>query len=448
MEKNSINKKEMPLKQILSSMIFFLCSYQLIQAQTIDTLKNEKDNCRKQASYVNAILHIPEGYQQLLSEPKWGFYPFGSFETAAFEKDGIAISIFNSDYFCAPSVSMRKLDYNPGKWIKTTYNHFDSLVRVQADTAYNFANISKSQLQKINADRGYIFNENSTRLYRNKYTMHKLIFLEKFDLGGILIVYSYNSQNEKLADKVIKETWGIVTFKNDKDFHPDSAALFGQKIIYLGKFAYANNPEDVKQDSIKFEEYKKKIHANEIIKNGLKLYAQKKYQEATDSFKSALSYDSLSSLAYSYIAYSFEAIKQMDSAWMYLTKGEKAFPRFEGFQLVKGDIYFMENKKDSAFEVYNEMGRNTKKWITCLYVGKKDLSERRFQDALQQFQRADSLFSSSSRSENGEIKFFIGIALNALDPSGSNMDEVKKYMEKAKQLGYKIPENIKQNLGL
>lgn len=73
--------------------------------------------------------------------------------------------------------------------------------------------LTRAQLETLNADKGYIFDFESSAddLYRDKYRKCKVILLHKNNLGSILLKYYYLSNGQNV-DQIISKTLGFVKF--------------------------------------------------------------------------------------------------------------------------------------------------------------------------------------------------------------------------------------------
>ncbi len=244
-------------RPIAVSLLFVLTLTGNLVAQPGDSLPQQLKNAKDQVSAVNAIFKQPPQYKQI-PKTRSGYWGLGNFEEAAFIKDGIVVAVHSTSWFAAPPAPMRSPNYDPVVWIRNMNNRFDSVARSNADAGFACTLVAPGALRKINADRGYIFNKNPnpTTPYRSVYSRAKLLFLQKDDLGLVLLAYYYQPKDEKKVLKEIRKQWGIITFKDDKRFYRDQAGIIGLKTIYLGKFAYANTPEERRNDSLLFEKRK------------------------------------------------------------------------------------------------------------------------------------------------------------------------------------------------
>ncbi|SDC62335.1 hypothetical protein [Niabella drilacis] len=241
-------------KPIGALLIFTLALTGSLFAQPADSLAKQLKGAQEQVAMVNAIFKPPAQYRQI-PKGRSGYWGLGNFEEAAFVKDDIVMVVFSTSWFAAPPAFMRSPNYEPAVWVRNMNNRFDSMARSNADPGFACTPVAIPELRKINANRGYIFNKNPnpSTPYRSVYSRAKLLFLQKDDLGRILLVYYYRPKDEKKVLREIRKQWGMITFKDDKSFYRDQSRGIGQKTIYLGKFAYANTPEERRNDSLLFE---------------------------------------------------------------------------------------------------------------------------------------------------------------------------------------------------
>ena len=241
-------------------LLFIFAFFNSMFAQPVDSLAKQLKSAQEQVAMVNAIFRPPAQYIQI-PKTRWGYWGLGNFEEAAFIKNDIVVAVYSTSWFAAPPVFMRSPDYDPAAWVSTMNNRFDSIAGCNTDPGLTCMSVAPGELRKINADRGYIFNKNpdSSTPYRSVYRQAKLLFLQKDDLGRILVAYYYHPKDENNVRKEIRKQWGMITFKEDKSFYQDQSHTVGQKTIYLGRFAYANTPEEKQTDSLHFEKRKQQL---------------------------------------------------------------------------------------------------------------------------------------------------------------------------------------------
>lgn len=257
----SILAKKMFVARQTTVLFFLILTFAgNLAAQTGDSLLQQLKNVKEQVNAVNAVFRQPARYTQVL-KTRSGYWGPGNFEEAAFTKDDIVVVIFSTGWFAAPPVLMRSLHYDPVVWVRNMNNRFDSIARSNADPGFGCTPVTAGELKKINADRGYIFNKNPdpSSPYRSVYSRAKLLFLQKDDLGRILLAYYYHPKDEHKVLQEIRKQWGMITFNDDKRFYRNQSRTIGQKSIYLGKFSYVNTPEEKRNDSLLFEKRKQQL---------------------------------------------------------------------------------------------------------------------------------------------------------------------------------------------
>lgn len=75
--------------------------------------------------------------------------------------------------------------------------------------------IDETNLKKLNADNGYIYNMKIIYPYLNKYTYCKKALIHKNNVCRAEILYFYTKkEDDKIVDETIKKTWGMLKFKS------------------------------------------------------------------------------------------------------------------------------------------------------------------------------------------------------------------------------------------
>ncbi|WP_289058353.1 hypothetical protein [uncultured Flavobacterium sp.] len=74
--------------------------------------------------------------------------------------------------------------------------------------------IEEKKLKQINADNGYVYNMKIIYPYLNKYNFCKKIIIHKDNVSNAEILFFYTKKDQGKIDKVIKDTWPLLRFKN------------------------------------------------------------------------------------------------------------------------------------------------------------------------------------------------------------------------------------------
>ena len=74
--------------------------------------------------------------------------------------------------------------------------------------------IDTTNLKRLNADNGYIYNMKIIYPYLEKYPYCKKVLIHKNDLYRAEVLYFYNKKEIDNVDDIIQKTWGMLQFKN------------------------------------------------------------------------------------------------------------------------------------------------------------------------------------------------------------------------------------------
>lgn len=110
----------------------------------------------------------------------------------------------------AKELSSKALNQNPDP-------HYIIVAKNFADTVNHKLIIYKEKYLKktFNADNGGMYHRNCTKLYEGIYPLSKAVFIHKEESGYFEISYFYKDQPETEIEKLIKDTAGMLRFKDD-----------------------------------------------------------------------------------------------------------------------------------------------------------------------------------------------------------------------------------------
>ncbi len=173
----------------------------------------------------------------------------------------------------------------------------------------------------INADTVFIYDTKST--YRFKDTVDNygalVVHLVKFDLGYVSLRYYYPLPKRETVLAEINDTWGIIQFKPDNEFtHPNRDAWIPRREdpdLYLGKFSFLNNPDQVRREHEHYEQRKLHGEANSMAMEAHRLAQSGDLDQAKAKLLEALEIDSANKIAYRQLLLLAMDENDEDRAW-------------------------------------------------------------------------------------------------------------------------------------
>jgi|GEM_PF-1191116 len=158
----------------------------------------------------------PKGFSELDSitivKCDDGKFPVGTVIYSLINKDSSVVIAFNNLMSCDttrydPIKNTRR--YDPIQNVRLVKKNFADTIN---HTAFFYP--KEYSIKKFNADIAGEFTRNCPNPFMQKYHKNRFIFLAKADYGEASIIYYYNEDREKDIHEIIKQTAGMLRFKN------------------------------------------------------------------------------------------------------------------------------------------------------------------------------------------------------------------------------------------
>ena len=346
------------------------------------------DSVYSNLQQVNAMMYTPKGYTKLIP-PKLpdslhffgknqeeiqkiisirnSMYPYGVFAyEPLLKKDDIYIKqghswILLTSYFKYNNEDLTEEEYQ----IKVNQGLIDYPAEVGREPLPIVTSVGTQANQLINADTVIIFEPKYTFKLNDTVANYAMmqVNLIKFDLGKIRLYYYYPiNEKQKVLDE-IQQTWGIIRFNNDKDFVPPNQLALDlateKKDLYLGKFSYLNDPEQLEKERAAYAKKEIVKRANQISFEANKLAMDGKTDEAIAKFKEALKVGNHIVSANSGLIFIALSKNDQDAAWDYWSEMNSNIPDEYQTKFNKGLIFTRFNQLDSAVHVFNNLANTT-----------------------------------------------------------------------------------------
>lgn len=213
----------------------------------------------------------------------------------------------------------------------------------------------------INADTVFIYD--TKWKYKFKDTVDNygclVVHLVKFDLGYVSLRYYYPLDKREAALSEISNTWGIVRFKPDREFtHPNHENWTPRREepdLYLGKFSFLNDPEQVKRENDQYEQRKPKGQANSLAMEGLRLARAKDINQAKEKLMEALTIDTNNAIAYRHLLLISLDEDNRNDSWKIWNRLLEKDPKNIETWFLKGLLQKRYNELDSAATTFERI---------------------------------------------------------------------------------------------
>lgn len=221
--------------------------------------------------------------------------------------------------------------------------------------------VNRDALKLINADTALIFTSNTKFKFKDTVDNYEMItvYLLKFDLGVGKVYYYYPIGERMKALQEINQTWGVVRFKPDSEFtHPDHSGHIPkpkEPDLYYGKFAFLNNPDQLKREE---ENYRKKNlngQAAKLVLEGVNFARVKDWGNAKAKYEEALKIDPNHALAYLQLTWLALEQNMEQDARNYWASLNKLQPSSAETWFVKGMLEKRFNQLDNAFITFDKV---------------------------------------------------------------------------------------------
>ncbi|QQD11928.1 hypothetical protein [Sphingobacterium sp. UDSM-2020] len=150
-------------------------------------------------------------------------------EDFAIKKDDVIISVkypINDKWPYFNNIDNKKVDttFRPEQWTiaNNVYKKFLILAKNKVEKC------AIEDVNKLNADEAYLFDFTHDRgdEYRGEYKDCKVLLMHKRNIGSVLVKYYYKPNNRTKADKVMKDTWGKIAFKDQSYFDSLNGVIY------------------------------------------------------------------------------------------------------------------------------------------------------------------------------------------------------------------------------
>lgn len=179
------------------------------------------------------------------------------------------------------------------------------------------------------------------------------------DLGYVSLRYYYPLDKREAALSEISNTWGIVRFKPDREFtHPNHENWTPRREepdLYLGKFSFLNDPEQVKRENDQYEQRKLKGQANSLAMEGLRLARAKDVNQAKEKLMEALTIDTNNAIAYRHLLLISLDEDNRDDSWKIWNRLLEKDPKNIETWFLKGLLQKRYNELDSAATTFERI---------------------------------------------------------------------------------------------
>lgn len=222
-------------------------------------------------------------------------------------------------------------------------------------------NVGNSFKTDIHADTVFIYD--TKWKYKFKDTVDNygclVVHLVKFDLGYVSLRYYYPLDKREMALSEIGNTWGIIRFKPDREFtHPNHENWIPrpkEPDLYLGKFFFLNDPEQVKREHDQYKLRKLKEQANSLAMEGLRLARAKDVNQAKEKLMKASTIDTNNVIAYRHLLLISLDEDNRDDSWKFWNKLLEKDPKNIETWFLKGLVQKRYNELDSAATTFERI---------------------------------------------------------------------------------------------
>jgi len=382
------------MKNILKSQLFLVLCVMLsaakAQQRIITNTKIKVDITHPDDSVrnINALVFMPGGFKKIVhprrskydsSNNKWVniYNPKEDIDSAInktfqafmrYKKEGVFIGINRGGYSVSSFFKYQVNDsaQNVDEAIESSRLQANrNLINYKNDWLSGFDSsleIIPSKIYKtLNADTAFLLRSYSKFKYQSDTINYRCIglYLVKYDLGRIALLYYYPVGQEKKVFKTINDTWGVVQFKPDNEFKSfiDEGSIPKQTEpeLYYGKFSFVNNPEQFKREAAKYEQKIQKVKSQKMARQSVPLVQSKQYDAAKAKLREAFQIDSTNGNIYSQLIYVSIFQNQMDSAWYFWDQYHAVEPHAFNLWYMKGILQQKDNQLDSAAATFEKL---------------------------------------------------------------------------------------------
>jgi hypothetical protein len=204
---NSIKKK---FDYFLILLMLIYTSFSLYAQNQLDEKFKEKAS----NNWYNMTYRVPSGYYGIQAET---CYSSNEKVIQSSFDHGLKNEKYNIEVAFAMIDS--KPDNSPrGKLIRKWCNPYKInyvVISNEADTILSKVRyLDTLQLEKVNTNRGVIYNLRILNKYKGVYDRCKKITFYKDNVGRAEILFFYNKGDDAVVDEEIKKTWGMLKFKS------------------------------------------------------------------------------------------------------------------------------------------------------------------------------------------------------------------------------------------
>lgn len=378
------------MKQLIF-LLLGLMAYTATWAQNIISKKTKKIDQSVLVEALpdgNALIYQPKGYELVIHEKKADVPLNNNSIIINYVPRKERKAVLNPDSVFFDALKLKKgdlfIDYQLSWITLSTFFKFQSNGTIQKQRAfhrYNFVNaphqfglgntysllevVPSKPLSLINADSVFIYNSNEKFKYKSMVDNYGSIVVNliKFDLARIRLVYYYPLGEEKRVYREIANTWGMVQFKPDREFTlPDRSGRVPKQIepdLYMGKFAFVNNPEQFKRDSLKFEQKKANRKVDSLVRAGIALFSAKKLDEAKKAWQEAIAANPQNPFPYAQMTFASIESNQKDSANFYWENYKKRSSDSFSVSFLKGQVLKRFGDLKAAAEIYEKLAADS-----------------------------------------------------------------------------------------
>lgn len=160
---------------------------------------------------------MPKGYVECDSGKLYRFNDSMSsvrvYYTIENKKEGVKIGFSYLHFPSEAAIKRIREKYN-SPFFRPDQNHL-KIGKKRADTLHHAFVIYPKEysLEKFNADNAGIYTAKTLAPYEEGYPLNKVVFIFKDKRGSFEIYYFYNKKAEKNIEKIIKETAGLLKFR-------------------------------------------------------------------------------------------------------------------------------------------------------------------------------------------------------------------------------------------
>ena len=344
--------------------------------------------------------------------------------------------------------------YLIGKGVEGSNEYVDSMANILAiqkfklkfaDTSFREKafKVSNTILSEINASRVNVFNVKVDFPYKGKYGYIKAVNFERQDLGGVRLYFiATNNSKDKEVDLAIRETWGIIKYKDNSLYKPGKT--MNGKLI--GKFRYLNPKLSVKDSTANAQ--KDRLMQSFILSTEAKnIIEQKDYKKAINNYLQVLALNPLTELnVYQELSDIYLQEKKLDSALYYANILMKIDPTNLDNQKALANYYAGNGEIEKGISILTV---NLNKSIELdnmifFYLSQFYIRNSMYEPAIEKLKVLYQYFSKNNK-PTGPILFSLGQSyqgLATLNEPDKNLALAREYYIKAQQVGYRLPKTV------